>query len=521
MTGRPPKILTALIAVSLSSFALAGCSGSSADDKAGSVSGKVDRSKELRFAIPFSPLSLDPVKGTSREPLWLRNVYDNLLGVVVGKGGTAAAGPGLATKFEFSNNGLDLAFTLRDDVKFQDGSTFTADAVKANIDRAKTLNGSTYGTAFAPIKDVQVTDATHVTFHLNQPAPALPWILASTTGGMIVNPKAFNSDLAKVPAGSGPYTLVPGSSNTKMVFKRWDGYWDEDKNPASSITISEVVDGNARYNGVRSGQYDAAWLAHPQDQQSLDLKDQGFQPQTVLGSAIYGLYFNTKVAPFDDVRVRKAVTMALNRPQIAKSLWPLSEAVDQVFAPGTLGYDKSLKTVPYDPEAAKKLIEEAGVAGKTVKFIATTTPPMQSVMEVVQQAVSDVGLKVQLIPLNASEATPTFLRGGYGAVLTTISTTPERAADLELNYLGGGRSPAPAPAELVKMAKAAAVLPLDSSEREAAYQGINRYLTTESVITVPMQQVPITVLAGPNVRGKLIKFDGYVGLNLLGVGIAE
>lgn len=514
------RIPTFLAAVLLVGVALSACGGSGAQNT-DNDSGDINRDGEFRFAIPFSPLTLDPHQGTTREPLWLRNVYDNLLGIEVKSDGSLEVGPALATSFEYADDGLSVEFELRDDVTFHDGTQFDAEAVKSNIERAKTLKESTFAVSFSSIKSVDVVDDTHVVFQLSRPDPALAWTLATTTGGMMVNPAAFDTDLATTPSGSGPFTLVSGQGGQEMVFERWDDHWNPDAALVKRLSISEVVDANARYNGVRSGQYDAAWMSNPLDARAKTLEADGYKAQVGLGAAVYGLYFNTSVAPFGDVRVRRAVAMALNRPEIVNQLDPLSEPIDQAFAEGTVGHDPDLEGIPYDPEAARRLLKEAGAAGKTVKFVATTTPPFQAMIEAIQHSLKDVGLNVELLPLSASEATPTFLRGGHAAVMTTISTTPEPSANLTVNYLGGSRTPTPPPAELVEMAEKAAALPAGSEERDKAYREINRYLTIENPITVPIGRTPVTTLATPHVVGDISKYEGYLGMDLLGVGVSN
>ena len=480
-----------------------------------------DPDAEFNYAINFSLFQFDPDKALAAvaTDVWLRPVYEHLLEVVKSGDGTTF-GPQLATSFKVADDGLSINFELREGVKFQDGTPFNADAVKANIERAKGPD-STVSSVLENVESVEVVDDTHVVFHLSKPDPYIPYAMANNSAGCMISPAAFDSDLATHPVGTGPFTLVSAQDGGDVVYERWDGHWDPNAALVKKLVISTVPDANARYNGLQSGTYDAAFLSPPTDLAAKDLESDGYHYLLNVEPSPHGILLNGTKAPFDDVRVRRAVSMALNRQEIADQLYEgLSVPAFQTFLKGYTGYDPALDKDPYDPDAARQLLKDAGVEGTTVTFVQLLTPPIDQLAEVVQQALGDIGLTVKLEPFDASEARTTWATNGYDGIVAGFAGQPEPSQTLSLEYIGGD-NPATPPTELVKMADEAIALPFGSTERDEAYQAINRYLA-ENPIHVPLVSSTSVIVARPEVVGSDLMAPGtFLNLNFRGVGIAS
>jgi peptide/nickel transport system substrate-binding protein len=370
------------------------------------------------------------------------------------------------------------------------------------------------------VDSIEAVDDTTVVFHLTQPDPALPWELANNTTGYMVSPAAFDSDLSTEPVGSGPFRLVRFQKEGDVVYERWDDYWDPDAALVRQLTISTITDQNARYNGTRSGQIDAAFLATPLDAESQSLEDQGYHWDRVVGPVTVGVLMHSEMAPFDNVDVRRAVSMAVNRPEVAESLLNgMNPPVYQPFVEGFLGYDPALDEDPYDPDAARQLIQDAGAEGTTVRIIQATTAPQDVLAEAVQQALGDIGLNIELIPLSPTEARPEWRTGGYQGFVGPIIGQPDPSQTLAVSYLAAD-NPATPPSELVQMAQEAATQPVDSAEQEEAYREIDAWLV-ENPIHVPLVQFSTVVLSQPEVVGFENMVTTTIGeLDFRGVGIA-
>jgi hypothetical protein len=300
-----------------------------------------DRTATLRYAHNSGFGILDPQRTPNYfgGQIAMRPVYDSLLTLQRGADGTVAPAPQLATDWKVADDGLSITFHLRPNLKFQDGTALDATAVKANLERA-TAPDSTIRSQLPSLTSVEAADPTTVVLHLSQPDSSVLWAMATNTTGMMASPAAF-ANLAKQPVGSGPYKLV-SATDSEITYQRWDGYWDPDAALANQLVISTVPDVNARYTGVRSGQFDVAFLASPLDAQSKELQDQGYHWRSVLSPISTGVLLNATEKPFDDVRVRRAVSMAINRTQISQNLLGgMNPPAYQTFLKGFLGNDPS------------------------------------------------------------------------------------------------------------------------------------------------------------------------------------
>jgi peptide/nickel transport system substrate-binding protein len=500
-----------------------GDSGASDDAEGGSSApAEADPNGELRFAYSTGYNSFDPHLSPtfSGDQVYQRQVYDRLLTLERGDDDRVVLGPQLATAYEVAGDGLSITFTLREDVTFQDGTPFDADAVKANIERALGPD-STVSSLLHSVESVEVVDPVTVVFHLSQPDPSVPWLMATNTTGMMASPAAFGPGLANEPVGTGPFTVVSAQKDGDVVYERWDGHWDPEAAQAQRIVYSTIPDQNARYNALRSGELDAAFLATPLDAESQSLEDEGYQWTQVLSPVVVGMMMNTDKPPFDDVRVRQAVSMAFNRQEISDELVNgVQPPVFQSFAEGYVGYDPDLDEDPYDPDAAADLVEEAGATGATVEIIQQTpSEPQSSLAVVAEQALGEIGLEVELTPVSPTEARALWREGGHQAMIGPIIGQIDPGSTLAVSYLAAD-NPATPPEELVRMADEASALPPDSPEQEQAYQEISAWLI-ENPIHAPIFQFSTVIVARPNVVGaENMMITGIADLDFRGVGVS-
>ncbi|OLT10392.1 hypothetical protein BJF79_26180 [Actinomadura sp. CNU-125] len=479
-----------------------------------------DRGAEFGIGLPFGMNSLDPHRPISTaDSIWMRPLYDSLLTLADGPDGVELA-PQLATSHKISEDGLSVTFELRGDVAFQDGTRFDAEAVAANMERARGPD-STVSSLLESLERVEVADPAHVVFHLSHPDPGLLWSLADSSAGMMISPAAFDTDLRTRPAGSGPYELVSAAKDGDVVYERWDGHWDPDAALAEKQTITTMLDANARYNAVRSGRLDAAFFqGPPHDSMSKSLESQGFHWEQALSPISYGVFLNTGLAPLDDVRVRRAVHLAIDRPKVAHALRDINPPAYQPFNKGYLGFDPALDKNPYDPDAARALLRRADAEGASVTLVQYTTPPFDLIAEIVQQSLTDIGLKVELSPLSPTEGLPNWRKGDTQAQVGSLLAFADPSQTLNGTYLGVD-DPGPADPALKKMAEEAQRLPAGSTEREQAYRKISAYLV-ENPVHVPIVQFSSVVLARPDVVGSADLVVQDIGkLDLRGVGVTK
>lgn len=324
------------------------------------------------------PKSLDPQVVTAVNDFRiLMNIYD---GLVRYRDGSLDVEPALAKSWEISDDGTVYTFHLRKDVKFHDGTPFNAQAVKFTFARMLNKDHPYYDTGpfplaffFDPIKRVEVVDDYTVRFHLKAPYAPFLAMLAYPTG-LIVSPtavKKYGDTFGHHPVGTGPFKFVNWVSNRKVVLKRNENYWDGAPK-LKAVVFRPVTNGNARVTAMLSGNLDVV-VEVPPDSVDIFRKDNHFRVYQQAGPHVWFLILNMREGPFSDHRVRLAVNYAINKKALVKNvLQGTATVADSPIAPAFgWAYNESLDPYPYNPEKARKLIEEAGYKGADITFFVT------------------------------------------------------------------------------------------------------------------------------------------------------
>ena len=302
--------------------------------------------------------------------------------------------PKLATKWETSSDGKTWTFTLREGVKFHDGSPFDAASVVFNFERARFAKNEWRPTKpvaddFAYYADqwggydndsvitkVEAKDAKTVVFTTATPfGPFLANMAMSAFP--IVSPKSVKDDkdgwalvASKGAAGTGPFVFKPGAwqKDQQLTLEKNPSYWDKDSAGRAlpyldKITFRFIKDTAARLAELKAGSIDAMKDFSPQDIPTIKADaNLGVIPRPSFNIAYLGV--NLSVKPFDNLKIRQAVAMAINKKAIVDTIYAgEAKAASQFLVPGMLGYDDSVtEFYKFDQAAAKKLIADSGVA---------------------------------------------------------------------------------------------------------------------------------------------------------------
>ncbi|MBO4390289.1 MAG: ABC transporter substrate-binding protein [Lachnospiraceae bacterium] len=319
-----------------------GCTSGDKDGKA---------SSSITIGIPQDLDSLDPHKAVAagtKEILF--NIYEGL--VKVDSDGNLV--PAVASEVSPSEDGSSYTFTLRDGVKFHDGSAVTAEDVKYSLDRCAASDGDSAPLvpAFSNIKSVDVKDAKTVTVNLENPDTEF---LANLTTAII---PASNKEPEKNAIGTGPYKYVSWTPLEQVVLKKNEDYWGE-KAYITDVTIKIIADGDSIVTALNGGSIDffARLSADQVSQLSGD-----FTVYEGTMNLVQALYLNNAEKPFDDVRVRQALCYATDVKAILDMTsdgkgTPIGSSMFPAF--GKYYTDLS-NTYPKDIEKAKALLKEAG-----------------------------------------------------------------------------------------------------------------------------------------------------------------
>ncbi|WP_017729648.1 glutathione ABC transporter substrate-binding protein [Halalkalibacterium ligniniphilum] len=323
---------------------------------------------DLVIATLSEAVSLDP-HGSNDTPS--TNIASNIYEQLVWQDENLELQPGLAESWEPIDE-TTWEFKLREGIKFHDGTEFNADAVKANIDRILDPEvASPRSFLFNMITEVEVVDPTTVRFHTEYPFAPLPAHLAHNGGGMI-SPQSIEEDYAAMEAGEEPGSVISSNPVGTGYFKfdEWASgqyvrlvnnpdYWGE---PAKldSVTFKVVPEDLTRIAELETGDSHISDPLSPSDVSRVE-NTEGLYVNHQQSVAVSYIGFNMDKEPFNDVRVRQAISMAIDKDQIIQGTFDGAgiPAIGPI-APNVFGYDESVEGLEYNVERAKELLAEAG-----------------------------------------------------------------------------------------------------------------------------------------------------------------
>jgi peptide/nickel transport system substrate-binding protein len=234
--------------------------------------------------------------------------------------------PKLALSWTPSEDFKTWTFKLRPGVKFHDGTPFNAQAVKENFDRQKDpANKCRCAFYIAYINNVQAPDELTVVYNLKDPSVNMPAIVSfPSANNSVQSPTAWKTkgdDYSRNPVGTGPYILKSWTAGDRMVLEKNPDYWNKGRPYLDRIVLKPLPDAQSRFASLQSGEADIIWDdEYDPDNIMKAQKDPKLAVHTYVGSGAQVYAFNTKVAPFDDVRVRQALVMALDRKKMSQAI---------------------------------------------------------------------------------------------------------------------------------------------------------------------------------------------------------
>jgi peptide/nickel transport system substrate-binding protein len=378
----------------------------------------------LELDIPgFDPLKVG-VFDTSAETA-AAAIFDTLT-ALDDKG---EARPKLALSWSHSDDFKSWTFKLRPGVKFHDGTPFNAEAVKANFDRQKDpANKCRCAFYIAFINDVQAPDELTVVYNLKDPSVNLPAIITlQSSNNVIQSPTAWKTkgdDYNRNPVGTGPYILKSWTAGDRMVLEKNPDYWNKGHPYLDRIVLKPLPDAQSRFASLQSGEADLVWDdEYDADNIARALKDPKMTVHTYAGSGAAVYAFNTKVAPFDDVRVRQALVMAIDRNKMSQAVTNgLSRTASNPYGDGSWVKCADDGALPTDVEKARALIKDYG---KPVDFkmLVTATPRGRTIGQVLQQFWKRVGANMEIEQVDQATIVPR-------AFMRQFQLTPWRIVDL-------------------------------------------------------------------------------------------
>ncbi len=406
----------------------------------------------LRIGTGGAFTSLDPhYHDISSNVALTSHIFDSLV--------TADAdwrpAPGLAESWRLIDD-KTWEFKLRRDVTFHDGSAFTADDVVFTFARIPQVPNSParFTPYIRPVKELEVVDAHTLRMHTAAPAPTLPILLSSF--GIVGRRQAegaassdFNSGKAAI--GTGPYRLSSFTPGDRAVFVRNSAWWGP-KQPWENVIYRMIASNAARVAALQAGDIDVIDAVPTYDVETIR-RNAGFSLSTRDSLRFIFIYldvgrskspFVTDLAgkpleknPLTDARVRKALSLAINREGLKRQIMSgFSAPTNQMMPEGTIGYDPSLPPDPYDPAKARQLLADAGLKdgfGMTLHGTNDRYVNDGALVQAVAQMWTRIGVKTEVGTLPSSVFFTRYAQDEFSAALTgTWSSTGE--ADLVIGF---------------------------------------------------------------------------------------
>ena len=386
---------------------------------ASTVAAQAQRADAI-IGLQLEPPHLDPTSAAAGaiDQVLYANVFEGLTRF----GPDGSVQPGLAASWAISDDGLSYTFQLREGVTFHDGTTFEANDVVFSLDRARAEDSTNAQKAlFAGIESVEALGDSSVRIDLAAPQGNFLFNLAWGDAVMVA-PESIG-DIKNLPIGTGAFRFEQWRRGDQVSLTRNADYWGE---PASleAATFKFISEPTAAYAAMLAGDIDAFYSYPAPENLAQFERDPRF---TVLSGNTEGetiLAMNNQQAPFDDIRVRKAVSHAIDRQAIIDgAMFGYGTPIGSHFAPHNPDYVDLTANAAFDPALARDLLAQAGYAegfSTTLKL----PPPSYARRggEIIAAQLREVGIEAEISFLEWAQWLEQVFRG-YDYGLTIVSHT--------------------------------------------------------------------------------------------------
>ncbi|MBY5324124.1 ABC transporter substrate-binding protein [Rhizobium leguminosarum] len=343
----------------------------------------------------------------------IKSLYSRLMDYAPG---TPNPVPSLAESFTVSPDGMTYTFKLHKGVKFSNGREVVASDVKYSIERAVDPKTQGPGAGFfgaikgfedetggktTTLSGIETPDDSTVIFNLSRPDATFLHVLAINFASVVPKEavEAAAGDFGKKPVGSGTFILKDWTIGQQLVFERNKDYFVKGVPYIDSFKVEVGQEPLVALLRLQKGEVDIAGDGIP-PAKFLEIKNSADGAQMIVdGEQLHTGYItlNTKVKPFDNVKVRQALNMAINKHRITRILNGRATPANQPLPPLMPGYDKSFTGYAYDVAKAKALLAEAGYPdGFETVLYSTNTDPQPRIAQAIQQDLAAVGVKAEV-----------------------------------------------------------------------------------------------------------------------------
>ncbi len=450
---------------------------------------------DLVFARNRDNTTLDPGAAVETDTIYvLDHIFETLFAT---SDDGASVEPWLASGYELSEDGMTWTVTLREGVMFSNGQPMTSADVQFSVQRA--IDEAAFGFILSAIESIETPDDMTVVFNTSFPwAPFLADLSVWAAGIMPADFAGMSAEeFFENPIGTGPFMFDEWVRGEYIRLVKNPNYWQEGKPYLDSVTWTQVPDENTRILQLEGGQ------AHIVQNVPLNLLDSlnerdGITATTFPATTVYWVSFNTTIAPFDDVHVRRAIAHAIDQDAIAgAALFGHGGPACSVISPAVPYHDPGTPCLETDMDMARaELAQSSAPDGFSAEYLVGDQSPNLPIVEIIQAQLAPLGIDIEIRPIDPGQFYSTVSSFDYDMAFTgwtmDIPDPDQKISFMFDPELGGGDSYStgydnPEMIELVRAGQQT----FDSDDRAQVYADIQALNASE----VPF--IPLVVLDAP------------------------
>lgn len=537
---KPISLLLALVLTA--SMLLSGCGGSKskttdeADTTATGETSNIDTSSFLKIVELSNPTTTDP-QCTTEYYLVSMNIFNRLVEVKANDDGTSELVPSLAESWKVSDDGLTYTFKLKEGVKFTNGADLTADDVLYTFTRLLTYSKSENGDIVDQIKGTdelkdgtsttlegfQIQDDYNFTITLKEPYAAFLACL-STPGASILDRETTEeagADFGIVPEktiGTGYFKFQSWTLNSELVLVANKDCWAGAPG-SNGLVIKIVPDEDTQRMMFENGEIDILNLDYAASQADYFLTNDTYKDQIVSGTRV-GIYYtamNQAIEPLGDVKVRKAIQMAIDRQSMLDALFGGRGTLENGILPtGLIGHNKDLASLTYDKEAAKALLAEAGYPdGFDIEIAQSTeaSSTVSNINQIIQAMLGEIGIKATINVIDDATYMDKRNAGEFAMYNTSWSADFNDPDNFIYTFFGTEENTKrrclsyPDTEAIARVAAARGIV--NEDERIAEYQALEKKIIQDDACWVPLFSVQHLFVVNPRVKNFKVSWNGW------------